>query len=782
MCGFFYQGVREMKISDGFWLTRPGYCVRYAMQIYDIEADESSVTIHAVCEWIHGRGQTLGGPMLTVRLTSALENSIKVSIEHFSGTPETGPSFQLNEDADFKPVVKRTPDGGYELISGKTRAVIGSERSGWGVKYYYGDRLLTKSCANTTSVITTEKWRRELISKEQSCERFFAASDNGGSTYIREMLNIAPGEYIYGFGEKFTPFVKNGQIVKVWNSDGGTCSEQTYKSVPFFVSSRGYGVFAAHPEHVEFEVGSENVSKTAFSVQGERLDYYIFGGDSVADVLSVYTDLTGKPALPPAYTFGLWLSTSFVTDYDEKTALSFIDGMKQRDIPLEVFHFDCFWMKEYEWCSFEWNRELFPEPEKMIARLKQRGLHICVWINPYVSQRAPVFRELADKGCFIKKRDGSIFQTDFWQPGMAVIDFTSPYAREWFSGRIRALAEMGVDAVKTDFGERIPTDVVYHDGSDPYKMHNYYSYLYNETVFNALREANGDGNACVFARSATAGCQQFPVHWGGDCFSNYESMLETLRGGLSLCLSGFGFFSHDISGFESVGTPDLYKRWTAFGLLSTHSRYHGSGSYRVPWEFDEESCEVARHFAKLKYRLMPYLFASAVTTHRTGVPMMRAMVVDFGYDRNVLPLDTQYMLGENLLAAPVFSEDGECSFYLPTGGIWTDIQTGEQLEGGQWYTKKYGYFGLPLYARPASIIVFGSRDDRAEYDYTDGMRIVVYGVPEGGSARAAVYDKKAELAAEITAERTGNELRVTVTGTDKPFTVESSQGLQVVLK
>ncbi|MCR4862285.1 MAG: alpha-xylosidase [Ruminococcus sp.] len=771
-----------MKISDGYWLDRTGFDVKYATQIYDIETDGSSVTIRAVCEWIHGRGQTLGGPMLTVRLTSALEDSIKVSIEHFSGVKQRDPYFDLNENSSFRPEIRRTPDGGYELVSGRTRAVIGPERSGWGIKYYYGDRLLTHSGWHTTSLILTEKWRRELMNAEQSAERFFAATDSGGSSYMREMLNIAPGEYIYGFGEKFTAFVKNGQTVRVWNSDGGTCSEQSYKSVPFFVSSRSYGVFAAHPELVEFEVGSENVSKTAFSVQGERLEYYIFGGESIADVISRYTDLTGKPALPPAYTFGLWLSTSFVTDYDEKTVSSFIDGMRERDIPLDVFHFDCFWMKEYQWCGFEWNRELFTEPAEMLRRLKQKGLHICVWINPYVSQRAPVFRELADKGCFIKKPDGSVFQTDMWQPGMAIIDFTNPAAREWFSARIRELAEMGVDAVKTDFGERIPTDAVYYDGSDPYKMHNYYSYLYNETVYNALAEVYGAENACLFARSATAGCQKFPVHWGGDCFSNYESMWETLRGGLSLCLSGFGFFSHDISGFESVGTPDLYKRWTAFGLLSTHSRYHGSGSYRVPWAFDEESSKVARHFAKLKCRLMPYLFSSAVNTHKTGVPMMRAMVVDFGYDRNVLPIDTQYMLGENLLAAPVFSEDGECSFYLPTGGVWTDIQTGEQLEGGHWYTKKYDYFGLPLYVRPASIIVFGSCDDRAEYDYADGMRIVVYGVPDGGSARTVVYDKNAELAAEIEAVRSGNKLRVTVRGTDKPFTVESAQGLNVIIE
>ena len=768
-----------MKVSDGFWMNKPGYSVDYATQMYDVTADDRSITIYATSQWIENRGMTLGGPMLTVRFSSTLENSIKVSISHYEGTIRRGPSFPLNEDSGFIPEIKWYADG-VELISGRTKVRVGTPRDKWDISYWYDDKLLTKSGWRTTSVITQEDWLRKEQMSAAGSQRFYAKSDNGGNTFVREMLNISAGEYIYGFGEKFTAFVKNGQSVRIWNNDGGTCTEQSYKSVPFYVSSRNYGVFVAHPELVDFEVASETVSKVAFSVQGQQLDYYLFGGESVAEVISRYTDLTGKPALPPAYTFGLWLSTSFTTEYSEETVTSFIDEMERREIPLDVFHFDCFWMREFEWCSFKWDSERFSDPEGMLARLKQRGLHICVWINPYISQRAPEFMKLAEKSCFIRNRDGSVFQTDYWQPGMAIIDFTNPEAVKWYSLKIKELAAMGVDAVKTDFGERIPTEAVYHDGSDPYKMHNYYSYLYNKTVFDTLSEVNGEGNVCLFARSATAGCQKFPVNWGGDCFSNYDSMLETLRGGLSLCLSGFGFFSHDISGFEATGSPDLYKRWTAFGLMSTHSRYHGSGSYRVPWNFDEESCDVARHFVQLKGRLMPYLFSNAVYTHKTGVPMMRAMVVDFGYDRSVLPLDTQYMLGDALLVAPVFSEDGVCEFYLPTGGVWTDIQTGEQLEGGRWYTKKYDYFGLPLYAKPDSVIVYGDYKGRADYDYADNMKIVIYGMTDGDSAETTVYSSDARLAAEIKATRSGNAVTVTVTGANKPYTVESTQGLEII--
>jgi hypothetical protein len=771
-----------MKISDGFWLNKPGYNVNYATQMYEIESDDNSITVYAVCQWISNRGMTLGGPMLTVRFTSTLKNSIKVTIEHFSGTLEKTPSFHLYEDNSFKPVVRQDENGYRELISGMTKVKVGSQGSGWGVSFWYGDRLLTKNGWHTTCIIEEDDWIHDRKTAAQSGLSFFSKSDNGDKNYIREMLNISVGEYIYGFGEKFSAFVKNGQTVDIWNNDGGTCSEQSYKSIPFYVSSRSYGVFVNHSENVNFEVASETVSKTAFSVQGQRLEYFIFGGETVADVLSVYTDLTGKPALPPAYTFGLWLSTSFTTSYDENTVNAFIDEMERRDIPLDVFHFDCFWMKEFQWCGFEWDKRTFPDPKGIISRIKEKGLKVCVWVNPYVGQRASVFRELVENNFFIRNKDGSVFQTDLWQPGLAIIDFTNPDARNWFSSKIKELARLGVDAVKTDFGERIPTDnIVYFDDSNPYKMHNYYAYLYNKTVFEALQEVNGMNNACLFARSATVGGQQFPVHWGGDCFSNYESMWETLRGGLSLCLSGFGFFSHDISGFEATGTPDLYKRWTAFGLMSTHSRYHGNSSYRVPWNFDEESCDVSRHFIKLKGRLMPYLFSNAVYTHKTGVPMMRAMIVDFGWDRTVLTIDTQYMLGDSLLVAPIFNEDGICDFYLPDCGIWTDIQTGEQLSGGRWYTKKYDYFGLPLYAKPNSIIAFGDYKGRSEYDYVNGMKLVIYSLDDGKSAECRIYNKDADIAASVRAVRSGNTLTVTVSGTDKPFTVESSQGLDITI-
>ena len=257
-------------------------------------------------------------------------------------------------------------------------------------------------------------------------------------------------------------------------------------------------------------------------------------------------------------------------------------------------------------------------------------------------------------------------------------------------------------------------------------------------------------------------------------------MAETLRGGLSLCLSGFGYFSHDISGFEATGSPDLYKRWSAFGLMSSHSRLHGNSSYRVPWNFDEEACDVLRHFTKLKGRLMPYLFANAVKAHEKGVPMMRAMVMEYSDDPACLPLDRQYMFGDNLLIAPVFNEEGTAQFYLPSGK-WTDIQTGEVLEGGNWYDKKYDYFSMGMYAKPNSIIAYGNFERNFAYDYVEGAKLVIYQLEDGKNTQCKIYDKDAKLELTVMAERNGDTITVTHTATDKHFTVESAEGLNVVI-
>ncbi|MEZ0117637.1 UNVERIFIED_ORG: alpha-D-xyloside xylohydrolase [Heyndrickxia coagulans] len=727
-----------MKFTNGVWLAREGYTISSPIHVFDAQTDEKKLTVFAPFKKVQSRADTLNLGMMTVDITSPQEDVLSVKLTHHAGGIQKGPEFQVHRQE--KKIQITEDEHLITVTTGQLSAKINKEK--YELSFVSGDRLLTKSAYKSTGYILSDQKK----------------------AYIKESLDLNVGEYIYGLGERFTNFAKNGQTVEIWNKDGGTSSEQSYKNVPFFISNKGYGVFVNYPGHVSFEIGSEHVSKTQFSVEDETLEYFFIYGPTMHEIIRKYTDLTGKPALPPAWSFGLWLSTSFCTDYDEKTVNQFIDGMHERGIPLDVFHFDCFWMKEFEWCNFEWDKRIFPEPEKMLQRLKDKGLKICVWINPYIGQKSPLFEEAKKAGYFIKRKDGSVWQWDLWQGGQGVVDFTNPDARKWYTSKLERLLDMGVDAFKTDFGERIPEDVVYYDGSNPGKMHNYYTYLYNKTVFDLLKEKKGEQNAVVFARSATAGSQQFPVHWGGDCQSNYNSMAESLRGGLSLMLSGFSFWSHDIGGFEEGATPDIYKRWTQFGLLSSHSRYHGNVEYRVPWIFDEEAVEVTKKFTKLKYSLMPYLFKHAVEAHRFGVPVMRPMVMEFQDDPATVLLDRQYMLGENLLVAPIFNEDGNAEYYLPQGK-WTNILTGKVYEGGKWYHENYDYMAFPLPAKENSIIICGPETAHAEYEYGKEPIIHLYGFDgEDVIKETVVYEPDGRESVTVKAENKSGTVYLTVKG------------------
>ncbi|MDF2984511.1 MAG: glycoside hydrolase family 31 [Eubacterium sp.] len=727
-----------MKFTDGFWLKQKGVSIYSPAEVRDYTIKEKSVVLYTPVVKITKRGQTLQGPLLTLEISSPGCNIIKVKAQHFIKRLPVIPEFELNVDNNFIPEIAEEDE---EIIfsSGKTSVRIC--KTDFSLSFYYEDRLLTKSGTGQMGYIAIEQ----------------------AGPHFREQLDLVTGECVYGLGERFSAFVKNGQSIDIWNEDGGTSSEQSYKNIPFYVTNRGYGVFVNHPERVSFEVASEAVSRVQFSVPGEKLEYFFIGGADLKEVIHNYTTLTGRPSLPPAWSFGLWLTTSFTTQYDEKTVSSFVDGMAERDIPLRVFHFDCFWMKEYEWCNFEWDGEVFPDPRNILKRLKEKGLKICVWINPYIAQKSKLFDEAADKGYLIKLKDGEVWQWDLWQPGMGIVDFTNPDACKWYADKLNELLDMGVDCFKTDFGERIPVDVVYSNGAEPVKMHNYYTYLYNKVVYEVLANRFGKQEAVLFARSATVGSQKFPVHWGGDCVSRYESMGESLRGGLSLCMSGFGFWSHDISGFESTASPDLYKRWAAFGLLSTHSRLHGSSSYRVPWLFDEESVEVVRYFSKLKCRLMPYLFGAACYTAHTGVPSMRAMILEFGKDRACDYLDTQYMLGDSLLVAPVFRQEGTVDYYLPEG-VWTNFISNERVKGGTWKYETHDFKSLPLMVRPNSIIPVGNNENKPDYDYLDDITLHVFQLSDNEAATSIIYDMDAKEMGSAKVIKQENKVTVDISG------------------
>ena len=661
-----------MKFSNGCWLQKEGCACFSPAEVYFTKIEKDKVVLCAPTHKINHRGDTLGGINLTVEITTPMPEVIRVKTYHYKGAIQDGPQFALN--LPKQTAIDATEDDEKIVVkSGNAKLVITKEN--WSMTYYNGDKKLSTSAWRDLAYMKTD-WKGDAYVKSADKD-----------AYMRQQLSLGVGELIYGLGERFAAFTRNGQSIDIWNEDGGTSTDQSYKNIPFYISNKGYGVFVNHTEKVSFEVATEAVTKVEFSVPGESLDYFFFNGPDLKDVLRRYTDLTGKPALPPAWTFGLWLSTSFTTNYDEKTVMSF-------------FH----------WTDFLWDERVFPDPEGMLSRMKAKGLKICVWINPYIAQESVMFDEGMEGGYFLKRPDGSVWQWDMWQPGMAIVDFTNPEAKKWYQKKLEAL------------------------------------------------------------RSATAGGQKFPVHWGGDCWSDYESMEESLRGGLSLQLSGFGFWSHDIGGFENTSTADVYKRWCAFGLLSSHSRLHGSTSYRVPWAYDDEAVDVLRSFVRLKARLMPYLWKTALTAHNEGIPSMRAMVLSYTNDKMCNYLDKQYMLGDSLLVAPIFNDEGIGEYYLPKeNGIWTDFFTGRQQEGGDWYTRTYAYTEIPLMVRPNTVLPLGNSEEGPEYDYADQVTFRVYDVQD--EAAAEIYDMDQNKVASIVVKRIEDKLVIDC-DSKKPFTVE----------
>lgn len=603
-----------MKFTNGYWMIRDGVDALYAREAYELAADATteSLNVLAPTSVVRGRYDTLNLPTFNVDITTPAEGVIRVCAEHWQGATEY-PGFPLNADEpgnrDYVTVQANGNGDGEVGVNGAdvtlttggltVKVVKGAP---WNLTFIGEDgKVLTESAGKSLGRF---KLGAESNVTAQPVSEFGVTMDGSArdesDVFIAIQLHLSVGEDVYGLGERFGAYVKNGQSVDIWNEDGGTASEQGYKDIPFYMTSNGYGVLVNNRGHVSFEIGSENT---------------------------------------------------------EATINSFIDGMAERDIPLAAFHYDCYWVREFHWCDFEWDKRFFGDIESTLKRLHE------------------------DKGYLVRKPNGEVWQTDFWQAGMGLVDFTNPAAREWFKDKVKALLNQGVDAIKTDFGERIPRDVVWYDGSPKLSMHNWYTQLYNQAVFEAIEETYGKGNACLYARSATVGGQQQPVHWGGDCESTFNGMAQSLRAGLSLTSSGFGFWSHDIGGFEGAfPDPAVYKRWVAFGMLGSHSRLHGSTVYRVPWLFDEEdekngvalvpgqtAVDVVREFTKLKLELMPYVYQLGLQPHVNGTPVMRSMFVEFPDDPACRTLDRQYMFGPSMLVAPVFTYSGEVSYRFRCG-------------------------------------------------------------------------------------------------------------------
>lgn len=525
-----------------------------------------------------------------------------------------------------------------------------------------------------------------------------------GETHFFESVYLKPNESVYGFGERFGPIDKRGQTLLLWNSDTTlTSSDRSYKSIPFYLTSEGYGLFVKTGSKTLFEVGSEySYNSISFEVWDDHLEYIVFYGPDLKHILKMYTELTGRPHLPPLWSFGLWMSRSMYRNREEVEDVA--QKLRSQQIPCDVLHIDPSWMKPKHYCDFEWNEEAFPKPEDMFEKLRNMGFKISLWEQSYVPKGTVMYEEGLKNGFFLKDKENRVIHIpDFELCEVAIVDFTNPKAREWYKNKHLDLLRKGASVFKCDMGEAVPEHAVFHNGKTGVEMHNLYSLYYQATVFEAVEEVYGKGSGLVWGRSGCAGIQRYPVQWSGDSHTTFGDMACVLRGGLSYSMSGVPFWSHDIGGFQGPKpSPTLYVRWAQWGLLSSHSRCHGT-TPREPWEYGEEALRIFREFTRLRYSLLPYIYSHAYESCETGIPIVRPLVLEYQDDPTVRSIDFEYLFGPSLLVVPVLNEEGHVEYYLPRGK-WLDWWSKKTVEGECWIRDSVPLHIIPLFIRENSII------------------------------------------------------------------------------
>ena len=512
------------------------------------------------------------------------------------------------------------------------------------------------------------------------------------SRRIAATFQLQYDEKIFGCGESFTRLNKRGQHIVAYARDGmGTQGEYMYKPIPFFLSSHGYGMFVHTSAPVAFDFGKSYDAHNVIYSGDEKLDLFVFLGEP-KDVLSEYTALTGRSPVPPLWSFGFWMSRITYSSEDEVREVA--SQLRAHQVPADVIHLDTGWF-ETDWRSdYRFSTSRFRDPAKMIADLKDQGFHISLWQYTYFTGKNDLWNDLVTHGYEVKNEGGQLPFED------ATLDVSNPEAIKWYQARLANLLKLGVGAIKVDFGEGAPLTGQYFSGRTGWYEHNIYPLRYNKAVADITREVTGEN--IIWARSAWAGSQRYPLHWGGDAENTNSAMAGELRGGLSFGLSGFTYWSHDVGGFVQRAPRDLYRRWMAWGALTSHTRAHGAPP-REPWEYDEGLTEDFRRALGLKYSLMPYIYAQAKESSKHGFPMLRTLFFEYPNDPGSWEIDDEYMFGSNLLVAPLFESSDTRKVYLPPGA-WIDYQSGEVYPGAQWHDIKAGEIPVVLLVKDHSVL------------------------------------------------------------------------------
>lgn len=543
-------------------------------------------------------------------------------------------------------------------------------------------------------------------------------------------------ECFAGTGERFWKMDLSGQTLYLKNQDGqGVNNRRTYKNIPFYVSSRIYGAFYHTCAHGKLSLAGYSTRSVEFLSRQAMLDVFLIGGDTMEEIIRGYRDLTGYPSMPPLWSFGVWMSRMTYFSADEVNGIC--DRMRREHYPCDVIHLDTGWFKTDWLCEWKFNEERFPDPQAFIGGLRDKGYRVSLWQLPYVAEDAEQIDEARANdyiGPLTKKQEseGSNFSAlDY----AGTIDFTYDKATQWYKGLLKNLLDMGVTCIKTDFGENIHMDAKYKN-MPAELLNNLYALLYQKAAYEITKDVTGDG--IVWARAAWAGCQRYPLHWGGDSCSSWAGMAGSLKGGLHLGLSGFAFWSHDVPGFHtlpnfmnSVVDDEVYVRWTQFGVFSSHIRYHGTNK-REPWHYPAVA-DIVRRWWNLRYMLIPYILRESEKATKSGSTVLQALIFHHPYDRMCWHIDDEYYFGDDMLVAPVMNSGGCRDVYLPAG-TWRNLFTGEKTEGARWICDmKVALDVMPVYVRDGAVIPVypESVDCTDQMDLSKTVNIVVDDTFEG---------------------------------------------------
>ena len=537
-------------------------------------------------------------------------------------------------------------------------------------------------------------------------------SDNSRS--IAPVFSLAPGERIYGCGESFTSLNKVGQKVHLFVTDPqGPETDGQYKPVPFYFSNRGYGIFMHTSAPVTCDFGASYIGAQRLFMADEQMDFFVFFG-SPKDILYEYTEITGKSPMLPLWTFGTWMSR--ITYFSQAEGLDIAHQLRAHKIPSDVIHFDTGWFGTDWQCDYEFAHDRFPDPVGMLKQLKNDGFHTCLWQLPYFTPKNRFFSEIIQQGLHVRNADGGMPVED------AILDFSNPQTVAWYQQKIAGLLRQGVSTIKCDFGEAAPYNGFYHSGRGGLYEHNLYPLRYNKALWEVVEREHPD-EGVIWARSAWAGSQRYALHWGGDAATNNIGMLGDLRGGLSFGLSGFSFWSRDMGGFVTASPEDIYRRWLPFGFLSSHTRAHGAPPTE-PWLISESFTKAFRDCAEMKYKLMPYVYAQAKDCSERGLPMVRALLVEFPDDPGAWLVEDEYMFGSQMLVAPLLESGNSRTVYLPRGQ-WIDYQTGKVYVSG-YQTIQAGSIPVIILVRDGSVIPHAPLAQRTDQIRWDKLELRTY--------------------------------------------------------